>query len=69
MDLALGKKFNYPINNLLIINNLINIEFRHMYQYSIKDIKFTNLHMIKIGNNNVLNTFVFPHYFIKIFLA
>jgi hypothetical protein len=60
LDLALGGKFNHEINNLQILNNLESIEFGHKYEHSLKDIKFTNLFMILINNNNVLNTFVIP---------
>ena len=58
LDLALGEKFNYPINNLPILNNLKSIEFGYWYEHSLKDIEFTNLFMIQINNNNVLNTLV-----------
>lgn len=60
LDLALGGKFNHEINNLSILNNLQSIDFGHRYEHSLKDIKFTNLFMIQINNNNVLNTFVIP---------
>jgi hypothetical protein len=60
LDLQLGGKFNHVINNLPILNNLESIEFGYRYEHSLKDIEFTNLLMIQINNNNVLNTFVIP---------
>jgi hypothetical protein len=58
--LSLGGKYNKSLENVEILDTIQHIEFGHMFNHSLSDIKFSNLVMVSINNDNVLNTFKFP---------
>jgi len=60
LTLSIVGLFNQPLDNVKILDTIDTMEFGHMFNQSLANIKFSNLRMLTVNNNHVLQTFKFP---------